>query len=111
MSHRGFAIEQGFVEVDVNQVGSVLHLLTCNGKRSVEIVAEDELLELGRTGDVGALPDHQESDIRGDAQWLQPGVTRKLGQLRNPMRGVVLDALGKQSDVFRLENRGLDHPA
>ena len=47
MPHRLHPVQQGFVEIDIDQVGSGLHLLSGHGKRVFEIMIEDQFLNFG----------------------------------------------------------------
>ena len=69
--HRGDAVNHPLVHADVNDLRAVLDLLARDGQRRLVIAGLDELGELGRTGDVGALADVQEIGIRPDRQRVQ----------------------------------------
>ena len=62
--HGLFAVDQAFIEVDVDDVGPVLHLLAGDGEGGLEVAFLDQLCELGRSGDVGALADDLEGRRR-----------------------------------------------
>ncbi len=66
LHHRRFGIEQAFVHIDVDDLGAVFDLLTRNGQGFVVAVFLDQLLELGRAGDIGALADVDEQHLRRD---------------------------------------------
>ena len=54
------AVEQRFVHVDVDHLRAVLHLLARDLDRAGVVAGEDQLLEGGRAGDVGAFADVDE---------------------------------------------------
>jgi hypothetical protein len=60
--HRGDAVNHSLVHADVNDLRAVLDLLARDGQRGLVIAGLDELGELRRPGDVGALADVQEID-------------------------------------------------
>ncbi len=63
VGHRLFAVEHALVDVDVDDGRAALDLLARDGERLVEFALEDELRELGRAGDVGALADEREGNF------------------------------------------------
>ena len=54
---------------------AALNLLPRDGERLVEFALEDELGELGRAGDVGALADEREGDFRAEIKRFKPGIS------------------------------------
>ena len=62
--HRLLGIEQALVHVDVDDLRAVLDLLARDDHRFVVAVFHDQLLELRRAGDVGALADVDEVAFR-----------------------------------------------
>jgi hypothetical protein len=58
--HRGHAVDHPFVHADIDDVGTVLDLLACDADGLVVLVVLDQLRELRRARDVGALADHHE---------------------------------------------------
>ncbi len=87
-SHCGDAVDHALVHADVEDVGAVLDLLAGDADRFFELAFFDELGELGRTGDVGPLPDHDvdagllgEGLGAGETERLRrPGCTRGCAQ-------------------------------
>ncbi len=71
--HRRFGIEQPLVHVDVDDLRAVLDLLARDRERGGVIVRLDQLAELGRAGDIGALADIDERDFRRERERLEPG--------------------------------------
>ena len=56
--HRGDAVDHALVHADVDDVGAVLDLLARDGDGLLVLAVLDQLRELRRAGDVGALADH-----------------------------------------------------
>ena len=56
--HRRDAVDHPLVHADVDDVGAVLDLLPRDADRLLVLALLDELGELRRAGDVGALADH-----------------------------------------------------
>ena len=67
LDHRLLGIEQALVHVDVDDLRAVRDLVAGDVERRREIAAGDELPELGRAGDVGALADVHERDVASSA--------------------------------------------
>ena len=65
--HRQFAVEQCLVHVDVDDLRARLDLVAGDGDGGVVIARQDQLLELGRSGDVGPLTDVDETSANGGA--------------------------------------------
>ena len=62
--HRLLGIEQGLVHVDVDDLRAVLDLVARDLDRGVIVAREDQLLELGGTGDIRTLADVDEARTR-----------------------------------------------
>ena len=72
--HRGVAVEQRLVHVDVDQLGAALDLLARDVDRLVLGAVVDQPGELARAGDVGPLADVDEERCPGrDDQRLEAG--------------------------------------
>src|SRR5690606_3068924 len=71
--HGLLGIDQALVHVDVEDLGTAGHLLAGDLDRLVEAVVLDQLLEPGAAGDVGALADVDEVQLRRDHQRLEAG--------------------------------------
>ena len=56
--HRGDAVNHAFIHADVENIGSVLNLLPGDAYGFFVFAGLDELRELGRTGHIGPLSDH-----------------------------------------------------
>ncbi len=78
--HRGDAVDHAFVHADVDDVGAVLDLLARDADGFFVFAFLDELGELRRAGDVGALADHDE-DARLLREGLRAGETERLPSL------------------------------
>ncbi len=63
--HGRLRVEHRLVHVDVDDLGAVLHLLAGDVERGVEVAVQDQALELGGAGDVGALADVDKGSLRG----------------------------------------------
>ena len=76
--HGGDAVDHALVHADVDDVGAVLDLLAGDADGFFVFAFLDELGELGRTGDVGALADHDEdAGLLGEG--LRSGEAKRLG--------------------------------
>ncbi len=71
--HRLLGIEQPFVHIDVDHLRAVLHLLARNRKPSCVVARRDQLAEFGGAGDVGALADIDERNLRRERERLEAG--------------------------------------
>ena len=58
-------VEQPFVHVDVDHLRAVLHLLARDFDRLGIVVGEDQLLERGAAGHIGAFADVDECGATG----------------------------------------------
>ncbi len=68
--HRLLAVEQGLVDVDVEDLGAVLDLVARDLDGGVIVAGEDQLLEARGAGDVAALADIDEARARaGFIHW------------------------------------------
>ncbi len=107
-AHGGFAIEHAFVHVDVDDLGSVVDLLTGDVDGFLELVVEDEFRELGRTGDVGTFADIDEVGAFLDGEGFEAGeagspglwgVVGDGGWFWEGARGVFCDGVRDFSDM------------
>ena len=62
LDHRLFDFDQALVHVDVDDLRAVRHLIARDIERRGKIAGGDELAELGRAGDIGALADIDEGE-------------------------------------------------
>ena len=69
--HRRHAIDHAFVHADVEDIRSVLDLLAGDVYGVFIFAVLDEPRKFGRTGDIGALTDHDE-DASLLGEWLRP---------------------------------------
>jgi hypothetical protein len=88
--HRLLGIEQALIHVHVDDLRAVLHLITRDGERGRIVAGSDELAELGRAGDVGALADVDERDFRGERERFEAGEAQKRRQLGDRPRRLAL---------------------
>jgi hypothetical protein len=93
-------VEHRLVHVDVDDLGAGVHLFPGDLDRRVEVAVEDELGELARPGDVGALADVDE-DVAGlrDRHCLEPRQAGHGLDLRRDPRRDALDGFGDRPDV------------
>ena len=105
--HRVLAVEQALVHVDVDHLRARLGLRARNLERLVVVAVEDELLELGRAGDVAPLADVQEAEVLVDGERLEPRDAHlaKVGLALPRLPRAALAALGEhlveRLDVLR----------
>ena len=67
LDHRGFRIDEALVHVDVDDLRAVRDLVARDDERAGIVAGGDELAELGRAGDVGALADIDERNVAWSA--------------------------------------------
>ena len=97
-----FAVEHPFVHVDVNDLRAVVHLLPGDGQRGLVIALQDQLLELRRAGDIGALADIDEVGFGPDRERLQSRSAACSGATVGATRGwQSLHGLGDGADMGR----------
>ena len=84
--HGRRSIEHPLVHVDVDDLRAGLDLLTRHGERLVVLVAEDELGEFRRAGDVGALADVDERDFGARGEGFESAQTQSARASRNAAR-------------------------
>ena len=85
--HRGMRVEQAFVHVDVDDLRAAFDLLARDLDRLFIAVFHDQLLELGRSGNVGALADIDElGSGLGHFMYLLPLPFRGEGRGEGNMR-------------------------
>ena len=97
--HRFLAVEHALVEIDVDDGRAAFHLLARDGDALVEFALQDELGELGRAGDVGALADEGEGDFGAERERFESGVLGTWGGRGQPWRG---DATSRNGSAMHL---------
>ena len=97
--HRLLRIEHRLVHVDVDDLRAVLDLLFGDGQRGFVVAGQDQLGELGRAGDVGALADVDEVGLRANGQRLQTAQTGARLDLGRHARRQTADRFGDGVDV------------
>ncbi len=80
--HRLLGIEQALVHVDVDDLRAVLDLVARDRERRRVVAGGDELAELGRAGDVGALADIDERNFRREREGFEAGQAQERRHLR-----------------------------
>ena len=99
LRHRLLGVEQSLVHADVEDVRAALDLLACDREGGIVVAVEDQLAELRRAGDVGALADHDEVRVGTDGQWLETAETGERFRLREHPRCEPLHRPGDRGDV------------
>ena len=99
LHHRGFAVQHRLVHVDVDHLRAGFHLLLGDFQRLVVLAFQNQALEFGRAGDVGALADVDEQRVVADVERLQAGQTALLFDVRQLARRHVFQRLGDGLDV------------
>ena len=97
--HRLLGIEQALVHVHVDDLGAVLDLVAGDGERGRIIAGGDELAETRRAGDVGALADIHERDLRRQRERFEPGEPQPRRDVRHLTRRLAGDRRGDGADV------------
>src|SRR5690606_36691427 len=77
--HRLLRIDQALIHVHVEDLRPVLHLLARDFHRLGVALLLDQLAELRAAGDVGALADVDEQQLRGDDQRFKAGQASMAG--------------------------------
>ncbi len=72
--HGGDRVDQAFVHVDVDDVGSAVDLLAGDGEGGFIIASFDQVFEAFGARDVGAFADHQEVGVLSDAKGFEAAV-------------------------------------
>ncbi len=99
--HGRFAVEQGLVHVDVDDVRSGLDLLAGDGDRFLKLVGEHELGESLRAGHVCPLADHDEIALGADRERLEAAEAGERLGLRRLARRFAFDRRGDRANVRR----------
>ena len=93
---------QALVHVDVDDLRAVGDLVARHVERAGVVAGGDQLAELGRAGDVGALADIDERDVGGQRERLEAGEPhQRRDRLRTARGGTPGDGLGDGVDVVR----------
>ena len=99
--HHGLlGIEQALVHVHVDDLRAVLDLVARDRERGRVVAGGDELAELGRAGDVGALAHIDERDFRRQRERLEAGEPQQPRQLGNLARRLAFDRARDRADVL-----------
>ena len=75
-SHHGRAVEHPLIDVDVDDVGAVLHLLAGNAERLFVAIFFDQTGKGAGAGDIGAFANDREAALGTDLKQLEPRVAR-----------------------------------
>ena len=99
--HHFLAIDQAVIEADIDHIRAIGDLLPDDFDRGLQFAGADELGELGRTGDVGALANHHEAVIGGVVVSLRAG---KPEGVRDGFHNIVLKRGDAEDAEGRAEN-------
>ena len=99
--HRLRRVEKAFVHVDVDDLRAALDLLAGDRQRRGVVARGDELAELGRAGDVGALADVHERDFRRERERLEPRKPQERLRLGHGARRFGPHRFRNRADVLR----------
>ena len=97
--HRLLGVEQALVHVHVDDLGAVLHLVAGDGERGRIVAGGDQLAETRRAGDVGALADIHERDLRRQRERFQPREPQPRRDSGTCARRLACDRRGDGADV------------
>ena len=87
--HRLLGIEQALVHVHVDDLRAVLDLIARDRERRRVVAGGDELAELRRAGDVGALADIDERNFRRERERLRGRTGAASGGISGILRGAL----------------------
>src|SRR5262249_30763269 len=91
---------QAVVHVHVDDLRAVLDLVAGDGERPGIVARGDELAELGRAGDIGALANVDERNFRREREGLEARQAQELRHVRNAPRRLALDRAHDLMDVL-----------
>ena len=97
--HRLFGIEQALVHIDVDDLRAVLDLIAGHRERGRIIAGGDELAESRRAGDVGALADIDERNLRRQREGFEAGEPQPRRDLGDRARRLAGNGAGDGADV------------
>ncbi len=109
LDHHRLRIDEPLVHVDVDDLRAIRDLIAGDDERARIVARGDELAELGRAGDIGALPDVDERNVGGERERLE---AREPHQGRDGRRGarlMLVDRLGDGADVVRRRAAASSH--
>ena len=101
LDHHRLRIDEPLVHVDVDDLRPVRDLIARDDERAGIVAGGDELAELGRAGDVGALADIDERNVGGERERLEAGEAHQRRDRRDRARLVLADRVGDGADVVR----------
>ena len=101
LHHGAFGIEQAFVHIDVDDLRAVRHLIARDVERRGIVAVRDELAELRRTGDIGALADIDEGNVLGQREGLQSRQAQHRLDRRYRARSDAFHGAGDRGDMVR----------
>ena len=98
--HSGLRVEQAFVHVDVDDLGTVLDLIARDRERPGKIAGLDQLAKARRAGDVGALADIHEWNFRRERERFETREPKPRRDPRDWARRLAGDRAHDGPDVF-----------
>ena len=101
LDHHRLRIDEPLVHVDVDDLRAIRDLIARDDERARIVAGGDELAELGRAGDIGALADVDERNVARERERLEAGEPHQGRDGRRGARLVLVDRLGDGADVVR----------
>jgi hypothetical protein len=98
--HGGFRIQHALVHVHVDDLRAVVHLLARDRQRRRVVVGLDELAELGRARDVGALADVHEGNFAVRLKASRPESFHARHRASSAAHRLAPHAIGNCADVL-----------
>mmetsp|Transcript_15591 Transcript_15591/g.36733 ORF Transcript_15591/g.36733 Transcript_15591/m.36733 type:complete len:692 (-) Transcript_15591:781-2856(-) len=101
LAHAVLAVEHAVVEVDVQQLRAILHLLLRDLRRLAPVVRHDQLLEPDRARNVAALADVLEHAVGRDREVLETRQAHVVRVVRDGARGLhIRDRVSDSLDMI-----------
>ena len=88
LDHHRLRVDEALVHIDVDDLRPVRHLVARDDERASVVASRDQLAELGRAGDVGALADIDERNVGGERERLEAGEAHQRRDRRRRSRGL-----------------------
>ena len=101
LRHHRRAVEHPLIDVDVDDVGAVLHLLAGNAECLFVAIFFDQTGKGTGAGDIGAFANDREAALRTDLKQLEPRVTRQRRSRRGHTGRMLGNRFGDRLDVWR----------
>ncbi len=101
LDHHRLRVDEALVHIDVDDLRPVRHLVARDDERAGIVASRDELAELGRTSDVGALADVDERNVGSEDERLEARKAHQRRDRRSGPRLVSANRFGDGADVVR----------